>query len=208
LVGTPDLGNAADILLALRGAHGLCMDVVTKPERIRRTADAMRPSWQRAYTYLYRETLKAGTGLVHWLGLWSHQPYDVPACDFNALIGPQVFANLFLPAIDRQAGMVARNVFHLDGPDATRHIDGLLDVQYIQAIQFTPGKGTPSALAWMDMFKQIQCKGRSLLVHCPAGEVLSICRQLRPEGLAVCIDEALRPDELDELHARFQRMVG
>lgn len=206
LVGTPDLGNPADILLALRGANGLCMDVVTRPEQIRQAADTMLPSWQRAYTYLYQETLNCGAGLVHWLGLWSHQPYDVPACDFNAMIGPQSFADVFLPALARQSDRVGRNVFHLDGPDAARHIDCLLDVPAIRAIQFTPGKGTPSALAWLDMLKQIQRKGRSLLINCPAGEVLSVCRQLQPEGLAVCIDESLRPDELDALYGCFLKM--
>lgn len=203
LVCTPDLGNSADVLLNLRGATGLCTDVITRPKRVCQAVEAMIPSWLRIYTSLYDDILTPGAGLVHWLGLWSNQPYDVLACDFNALIGPQTFAELFLPPIAQQAAIVGRTVFHLDGPDAARHIDLLLDIPQLQAIQFTPGAGTPSALVWLEMFQKIQQKRKSLLVFCPAGEVMSLCKQLCLEGLALFIDEAMTPAGLDAVYEMF-----
>jgi len=47
-------------------------------------------------------------------------------------------------------------------------------VPEITAIQFTPGAGTPSALAWVDMFKRIQSRGRSVLAICPPEEVIAL----------------------------------
>lgn len=205
LVRTPDLGGSGDVLLNLRGSAQLCLDVIDQPDRVRSAVDAIYPAWRRAFSTLYRVALAQGAGLIHWLGLWSNRPYMIPACDFNALIGPSQFEDIFLPDIARQAATVGRAVFHLDGPDAARHIDALLDLPEIQAIQFTPGAGSPSALAWVDMFRKTQQRNRSALVVCPADEVLALCEALRPEGLAILIDTPLTPAELDGLFAQFCR---
>jgi hypothetical protein len=203
LLRTPDLGGSGDVLLNLRGSAKLCLDIVDRPDRVRQAIDGIYPSWNRAFTELYRTTMAKGTGLIHWLGLWSNRPYMIPACDLSALVGPRQFNTILLPDIARQAATVGRSVFHLDGPDAARHIDALLKVPEIQAIQFTPGAGTPSALAWVDMFREIQRQKRSVLIICPADEVLTLCEALRPEGLAILIDSPISPDELDNLFARF-----
>jgi len=205
LVCTPDLGASADVLLNLRGATALCLDVLEQPDRISSATDAIYPAWHRAFSQLYRETTARRAGLIHWLGVWSDRPYMIPACDFNFMIGPNEFNRLCLPDIARQAATVGRAVFHLDGPGAARHIDALLDVPDIQAIQFTPGTGTPSALAWVDMFRKIQRRRRSLIVVCPAHEVLTLCEALPPEGLAFLLDNAPPPDELDDLFRQLCR---
>jgi hypothetical protein len=206
LVCTPNLGGAGDVLLNLRGSAQLCMDVMDQPHRVCEALDGIYAGWHHAFTELYRIVLGQGAGLVHWHRLWSNRPWVIPECDFNALIGPNQFTTLFLPDIARHAATVGRAVFHLDGPDAARHVDALLDVPDIQAIQFTPGAGTPSALAWVDMFVKIQQRTRSVLVICPAEEVLALCEALRPEGLAIWVDAPLTPDELDDLFARFCKL--
>jgi hypothetical protein len=205
LVCTPDLGAAADVLLNLRGSAQLCLDAVTRPDTVKAATDAIYASWERAFASLYALSLEHGAGLIHWLGLWSNRPYGVPACDFNALIGPAHFRELVLPEIVREGAAAGRAVFHLDGPDAARHIETLLEVPEIRAIQFTPGAGSPSALAWLDMLRRIQSKGRSLLIFCPAEEVLALAESLRPEGLAIFIEQSPPPAELDVLFDRFQR---
>lgn len=203
LVCTPDLGASADVLLNLRGSGALCMDVITRPEIVREAIDAIYPAWHEAFTTLYRIALGHGAGLIHWLEIWSNRPCYVPACDFNFLIGPEQFNNICLPDIARQSAAIGRAVFHLDGPGAARHIDALLDVPEIQAIQFTPGEGSPSALAWVPMFKKIQERGRSLYVFVPAHEVLEFSAAIKPEGLCIVPGGGLTPVELDELFEAF-----
>lgn len=206
LVCTPDLGGSGDVLLNLRGSAKLCLDVRLQADRVQSAIEAIYPAWRQAFSELYGIVMERGAGLVHWLGLWSSQPYMIPACDFNSMIAPKDFQRLFLPDIAHQAATVGRAVFHLDGPDAAVHIEALLDVPEVQAIQFTPGAGTPSAMVWVEMFRRIQQRGRSLLVVCPADEVLALSDALRPEGLAILLDaESLSPKHLDDLFARFQQ---
>lgn len=205
LLCTPDLGGSADVLLNLRSSAPLCLDLVDHPSKITETVEAIYPAWRQAFCELYRITLPHHTGLIHWIQLWSERPYLVPACDFMYLIGKPEFERFFLPDIVRQTAAVGRAAFHLDGPEATRHIDALLEVPDIQAIQFTPGEGAPSALAWVEMFRKIQAKGRSLLIVCPPAEVLALCERLQPEGLAIWVGGGLSVAELDALFDRFQR---
>lgn len=204
---TPDLGGSGDVLLNLRGSSELCLDVITAPERVRAAVDAMYPAWHRATHELYRIALAKNTGLVHWLGLWSNTPYNVPACDFNFMIGHEAFNALFLPDIARQAATTPRAIFHLDGPGAARHIDALLEVPGLH-IQFTPGAGTPSVFPWIDMFKKIQARGRALLVITQPNEVLELTRALRPEGLGILLDNPPAPDGLEALFQSLCRECG
>lgn len=209
LVCTPDLGSSADLLLNLRGATQLCMDVLERPHRVQRAVEAVYPVWQRAFTELYRATVEErGAGLIHWFGVWSNRPYHCPACDFNFMIGPEEFNRLCLPDIARQSASAGRACFHLDGPGAARHINALLETPEIQAIQFTPGASAPSALAWVEMFRKIQQHGRSLLVFCPAEEVLALCDQLSPEGLAILIESPPPVQQLDEVYRALCAKYG
>jgi hypothetical protein len=208
LLCTPDLGGSADVLLNLRGSEPLCLDVLEQPERIASAVVAIYPAWRRAFARLYEIAHQHGAGSIHWLGLWSNEPYMIPACDFNFLIGPREFERLFLPDIARQAATAGRAIFHLDGPGAARHVDALLDLPELQAIQFVPGAGTPSTRPWIEMFRTIQRRGRAVLVMCPPHEVFELCDALRPEGLAIAIEGALTPTELDQLFEQFCRRYG
>ena len=207
LLCTPDLGGSADVLLNLRGSSELCLDAIECPQRLKDAQDAIYPTWHRAFTMLYRTAMTAGAGVNHWVQLWSNRPYMVPACDFNYMIGPDEFRDICLPDIARQSETIGRAVFHLDGPGATRHIDALLEVPAIRAIQFTPGTGTPSALEWIPMFRKIQSAGRSLLIFALPEEVVTLAEQLDPRATAFLVSMGT-PAEVDALHtslaARFR----
>jgi hypothetical protein len=202
---TPDLGGAGDVLLNLRGSEGLCMDVVERPEAIRAAVDAIYPAWAEVFAAVYDRTVPRGVGLIHWLGLWSDRPYVIPACDFNYMIGPEAFNSLLVPDIARQVGAVGRAIFHLDGPGAARHIDALLDVPDLQ-VQFTPGEGAPSALPWIEMFRRIQSRGRSVLIIAPAGEVPVLLQELQPQGLAIMMSGNL--DAMQSACAAARKRFG
>lgn len=208
LACTPDLGGSADVLLNLRGSVQLALDVIDQPEQICRAVRAIYSAWLQAFTTLNETLLGQGTGLCHWLQLWSNEPYMIPACDFNALIGTVSFRDLFLDDIQQQAAVVGRAIFHLDGPDAARHIGALLELDELQAIQYTPGAGTPSALAQLAMFRQIQAAGKSLLVFCPFDEVLALCEALEPHSLGIIIDQVPNKETLDSLYAEYRRRYG
>jgi len=204
IVMLPDLGAPSDILLNLRGATALCLDVIDQPDRLQAAIDAIDPAWQQAFTRLHDIVIGGGAGLTYYLGLWSSRPHHLPASDFNAMLSPAQFEELVMPSILRQIKTVGRAIFHLDGPDAARHADTLMAVPELQAIQYVVGAGH-SALPRIDMLKRIQQSGKALQVLCSFEDVLPLADELAPEGLAFLVDEVPDADSLDRLFEVFSR---
>lgn len=203
LYHTPNIGASADILLNLRGSSQLCLDVIDQPQKILQAIDAIYPAWYKAFDLVFGAPVSHKVGVIHHPMVWSSVPHSVFECDFNYMIGKKDFIDLFLPDIARQAGAVGRAIFHLDGPGARKHLDALLDTPEIQAIQYVPGAGTPSALPWIDMYKRILKAGKSVQVVCPAEDVLKVCDELPREGLCFLVSDAPSVKDLDDLYEAF-----
>lgn len=183
----PDLSGPTDILASLRGSEELCLDLFEEREVITETSMRLVDAWEKAFRRLNELAHEAGAATVHWLGCWSDTVYTVPTCDFNALIGPRDFNELCLPTYREQARRAGRVCFHLDGPDAARHAEALANAPELTAIQYTPGAGTPSAMAKLDMLHMLQEAGKPILVITPPDEVEALQRHLAPQGLALWI---------------------
>jgi hypothetical protein len=184
------------------------MDVLEQPDRIINAMNELHSAWHTAFFEMYRRVLAKGAGLVHWHLLWSNVPYVVTECDLGFSIGPADFQRVCLPDIARTARSVGRSIFHLDGAGSTRHLDSLLEIPEIRAIQYTPGAGSPSALAWLDMFRRVQDRQRSLLIFAPVDEVLPLLESLRPEGLAVLVEGPATVEQLDMVQTRLNARFG
>lgn len=202
LLGFPDLAGSLDVLANMRGPDRLCMDLFDHREAIQRAALQVVDGWEGAFTALNRTALEAGTGVIQWLGCWSDVPHSVLTCDFNALIGHDDYAEVCLPSIREQAQRAGRCIVHLDGPAAARHAAALAREPDIQAVQFTPGAGTPSALAQLDMLRLLQAAKKPILIICPADEVEALAGELDPRGLALWPEGVTTPQQADALAAR------
>jgi len=53
------------------------------------------------------------------------------------------------------------------------------------------------------MFRKIQSAGRALQIICPPDEVLALCDELQPEGLALWSEGVLSSADLDDLFEQF-----
>jgi len=196
LVATPNLGGASDILLHLRGATEICLDVMDQPEKIIAACAALIPAYREASRFLHETVYRRHAGLIHWHLIWSETPYVIAECDLSYSVGPEDWEKVCRPDVARQARLAPRCIFHLDGAGSTRHIEALLRIPEIHAIQFTPGAGAPSALPWLDLFRRIQQAGRSLLIFAPIDEAEELTRALDPAGLALQLEGARDPDHL------------
>ena len=204
---TPSLGGTADVLLNMRGADQLCVDLVDQPEKIESAVESIFTTWRQAYQAVWEVSMGRGVGTINWVGLWSDQPYHVLECDFNYMIGPRPFRKLFLPEITRQAAAVGRSIFHLDGPGAARHFQSLLDTPEITAIQYVTGAGN-SALTHLDMLKTIQKQGRPLQVTVPVQEAVALSRELDPAGLCLLVEGDLGPAGMESVCREICKPFG
>ena len=74
----------------------------------------------------------------------------------------QVFDELY---IREQCQRIDYTLYHLDGVGAIHHLDALLEIQELNAIQWTPGVGEPQGGSpkWYDLYKKILASGKSIM---------------------------------------------
>jgi len=189
-VGMPELGSAGDILSLMRGAEELSMDLIRHPEKVKESIDIIAQTWVELHEELYKMTVDTNDGgsIIPWMSLWAPGRTDQIACDFSSLISPKMFKKFFVPEFKTMGSWCDYGTYHLDGPDAIKnHLDVLLDIEEIKAIQFTPGKASPPTYTeeYIPKYKKIQESGKNLILLADIEEIKDLMKHLSPDGLFI-----------------------
>jgi hypothetical protein len=109
--------------------------------------------------------LPAGQGTTNWTAGWSRERFlCIGQNDFTCMISPELFDRFCFHDTLETTNYVDRSIYHLDGPDAIRHVPRLLEIEKLDCIQWIHGAGQPSAIHWLDLLRQIQRGGKSVQV--------------------------------------------
>jgi 5-methyltetrahydrofolate--homocysteine methyltransferase len=197
LICGPNLQGGLDCLSAVRGPERLAMDLVECPEKIERALHQVDKAFADAIAAIAAAADTARWGMVTRHGMYSSGTINVPQCDFSCMISPAMFRQYGLPSVRHEAGALTAAEYHLDGPDAIKHLEAICEVPGIKAIQWQPGDGNAARQDWSGLLKRIDSLGKGLVLW---GDVQSIPRMYREltsdylyfRGLGVKRDEALR----------------
>jgi len=132
-----------------------------------------------------------------WLRTWSPKRSQAVQLDLLALISPEMFKEFFLHELEVQCSVVEQTIFHLDGPDAIKHLD-LVCTLPVRAIQWVHGAGHGPMTKWLPLLKDIQSRGKGLHISCESGEVETLLKELSSKGLYMATWASNR-DEADAL---------
>lgn len=72
---------------------------------------------------------------------------------------------------------------NLDGPDALKHLDRILQIPGLSGVQWVYGAGNPTASHWIPEIKKIQAAGKCVHIEVEPKELEIMLRELSPEGL-------------------------
>lgn len=200
LVGVCDLHSNLDALSALRGAETLCMDLLDQPEMVDRVLKQIRELYVPVYEALREASgINAETGGIGWIPFWSDGRFAVVQCDFMAMISPEMVRRYVLPSLEEEAGFLDHCIFHLDGPAALHHLDDILSISDIDAVQWVPGDGQKPMHEWLDVLKKVQAAGKGLQIYGVSPEqVKALSKELSPAGVAYCVGARDKP-QVEEL---------
>ncbi len=186
LVGYTDLHGGGDALAAFRDPQNLLIDTIECPELIKTLCERITDDFLSVYDSFHERLSAAGMPSTTWLPVVGQGRVHVPSNDFSCMISEEAFRDLFLPGIVRECRHMDRCIYHLDGPQALRYLDLLLDIPEIQAIQWVPGAGEGDWRKWIAVYQQIQARGKSMqILDVPAGDLSLLFASLAPEGVWV-----------------------
>lgn len=96
-----------------------------------------------------------------------------------------MFREAILPSLRREIGHMKYSLFHLDGPGALKHLDALLELDELDAVQWVYGAGAGPAARWLDVYRRIQDAGKGLQIVGYGGldEFRAVAPYLTPQGV-------------------------
>jgi len=185
--GMTDLHPGGDAIAAFRDPQQLSIDLIDSPDDVRKLLDYITDTCLWIYDYYHNKLANAGQAISTWCGIVSTKRWYAPSNDFSCMISKSMFDEIFLPAITAECRHLEASIYHLDGPNALRHLDSLLEISELNAIQWVPGAGNISETRWLEVYKKCQSAGKGLQIAIDANELDFWMENLRPEGLWLTI---------------------
>ena len=135
-VDMPDLMENIDVLASLRGAQDILFDLLDEPEmigeRIQEVTDIYYEYYDRFYDIIKDEE---GGNAYTVFQIWGPGRTVKLQCDFSAMMSPEDFRKYIQPSLRTQSENVDHVLYHLDGPAAIKHMDALMEIEGIDALQ-------------------------------------------------------------------------
>lgn len=174
LVDIPDIVENVDILAAMRGAERLCYDLIDSPELMKNYIEQIDDLYFCYYDKFYSIVKKEdGSCSYTAFDIWGPGKTAKIQCDFSALMSPGQFEEFVVPSLRNQCKKLDFSLYHLDGPDAVKHLDALLKIDELDAVQWTPGAGNPDGAneRWYPIYDEVKNAGKGLWISIYDGDV-------------------------------------
>ena len=94
----------------------------------------------------------------------SKSPSYILQCDFCYMIGTGMFREFVLPTLMRDCESLPHTIYHLDGVGELNHLDDILGIEKLDAVQWVYGDGKPGARHWLDVYEKIAAAGKRQMI--------------------------------------------
>jgi hypothetical protein len=193
LVGMPDIIEHFDILSALRNPQMLLYDLYDRPDWVKRSCADLNQAYFQAFDALHALLKdKDGGNAFSAFVIYGKGRTAKVQCDAAALLSPKQFEEFVVPYLRAQCAWLDNSIFHLDGTDCLRHLDHLLGIEELNAIQWTPqsrsdlpGTGDPH---WFDLYRRILRAGKSVeIMGVSPKQVFPLLDALGSQGILMTV---------------------
>ncbi len=205
LVTPPDIIENVDILASLRGTEPLLMDMIERPAWVEQRLWQINEAFYEAFDLFYEKIADAYGGNTFVFNVWGPGRTAKVQCDACAMFGPAMFRRFVAPPLRAQCEWLDYAMYHLDGEDALPNLDALLEIDTLQAIEWTPrhlaSGDTGGNPRWYDLYRRILEAGKSVqAIAVKHHEVIPLLDAVGPEGLfiATTADTQEAADQLAE----------
>src|SRR5690606_13364738 len=141
------------------------IDLIESPAEVKRLIRRVTDLYFQIFDKSYNRLKAAGQACSTWPGIVSSYKWYVASNDFSCMISPEMFQTFFLPGLIEECRALEASLYHLDGPDALRHLDSLLAIPELDAIQWVYGSGHGRASDWIEVYQRCQAAGKGLQIY-------------------------------------------
>ena len=207
LVGYTDLHPGLDCVAAWRDPLQLCYDLYDEPDQVRRLADLAIADFDFIYNH-FDALLKENSQLsVSWMGIPTHGKMHIPSCDFSALISEKFFREFGLPILELETKSMTHNIFHIDGYGVAKHLDAILSVPEVHALQWVQGVGDNyPIMQWVPLIKEMRSRGMPVIVDLSVEDLDNFIAVMDPRGLFLWVAVEDEQEQIDILN-RIKKWV-
>ena len=164
-VGMPDLMEGLDVLAALKGTDRVLLDTVMQPEILEQQMQQINDIYFKVFDELY-DIIREGDEMAFcYFSSWAPGKMSKLQSDISTMISQDDYRRFVQPFIREQCQKIDYTLYHLDGVGAMHHLPALLEIEELNAIQWTPGVGEPQGGSpkWYDLYKKILAGGKSVI---------------------------------------------
>ena len=164
-VGMPDLMEGLDVLAAIKGTDKVLLDTVMQPEVLEHQMQQINDIYFQVFDELY-DIIREGDEMAFcYFSSWAPGKMSKLQSDISTMISQEDYRRFVQPFIREQCQKIDYTLYHLDGVGAMHHLDALLEIDELNAIQWTPGVGEPQGGSpkWYDLYKKILAGGKSIM---------------------------------------------
>jgi hypothetical protein len=190
-VGCPDLVEGLDTLASLYGTQEVLMDMIMEPEELEVRLQKVNDIWFMVFDTIYNIIRKGDEMAFCYFSLWAPGKVAKLQSDISGMISEDDFRRFVQPYIREQCRKIDYTLYHLDGVDALRHLDALLEIDELKAVQWTPGEGQPQGgnPVWFPLYRKILSYGKSVMpCWVKVEELESLLDQVGTQGVQVLMD--------------------
>lgn len=207
LIGCPALTPGLDCLAALRGTEELLMDMIDRPDLVKSKLQEIDRAYFDIYQKIFDMILMAdGSSAFGYFSLWGPGKTSQLQCDVSAMLSPDMFAEFVVPHLREYCKWLDNSLYHLDGTQCLCHLDQLLSIKELRAIEWTPQSGIEKGgnKRWHKLYAEVLEAGKSIqIVDVMPEEVIPLIEAIGNKGVYIMTHaedraQALRlADEVD-----------
>lgn len=189
LVGAPGMSSGLDTLAALYEPQSLMMNLITDGDAVRDRLDEIHMSYISVMDLIKPICNDEwGGSTFFYFDLWGKGSTSQIQCDNAAMISPQMFEEYVIPYSEKQCEIFDNSLFHVDGTQCLAHVDALLKIEKLKAVEWTPQAGIEQGgnPIWYDLYKKILGSGKSVqALGVKPDEVIPLIKAIGKKGVYI-----------------------
>jgi len=169
------------------GTEELLLDVIERPAAVKAAVDHCHKLWMEAYEINYATIAKKQDVSTPWWPVVSRGRTYMTQSDFNSMISPKAFSDLFVGQLGATFDALDHGCFHLDGIGTEGHVRALVAQKGLKCIQWVPAPST-SPLDHAKMLREIQEAGVAITFMITPEEVERCCKEFDARRLMLNVE--------------------